>query len=228
MYLQAIKSEVRKLRRKGHTFREILESLPFLSKSTVSNWVKDIKLTSAQKKRILENQLKGRVGLMNYNKQKHQEATKRAQRVISEAKREIGKLTKRDLLIAGTALYWAEGSKRQKGAIDFANSNPKVIALMMRFFREICRVPENKLKCRLTLHPGISKREAKKFWSKVTNLSFTQFTKPYTKPPKSSMGKMHNILYHGTCQIRFGDIQVFHKIQGFIKALGEKGENKEL
>lgn len=137
MYEPAIKAKVRKLRReKGCTFNEILEKLPLLSKSTISNWVRDIELTPEQERRILEKQLRGRIKLMEYNKRKHQEAIKSARRIISKAKREIGKLSKRDLLIAGTALYWGEGSKRTKGAIDFGNSDPRAIALMMRFFEK--------------------------------------------------------------------------------------------
>lgn len=222
MYPRTVKLEVRKLRRKGYTFREILEKLPFLSKSTVSNWVRGIRLTPKQEKQILEKQLRGRVALMKYNKRRHREAVQSAQKIISEAKREIGKMTGRDLMIVGTALYWAEGSKKQIGAIDFANSDPKIIVLIMRFFREICKVPENRFKCRLTLHPGVNEEEAKMFWSKTANVPLIQFTKSYIKPPKSSTERMHNILYKGTCQVRFGDIRVFHKIRGFIKALAKE------
>ncbi len=160
------------------------------------------------------------MGLIEYNKQKHQEALRHAQEIISEAKRKIGKLSKRDLLVAGTALYWAEGYKRGKGTVDFGNSDPKIITLIMRFFRDICKVPEYQFRCAVTIHPGINEKDAIKFWSKVTNISSVQFTKTYIKPPKTSTGKMHNILYKGTLKVRFSDVKVFHKIQGFIVGLG--------
>lgn len=222
MYSQAIKSEVRKLRRKGYTFREILKKLPFLSKSTISEWVRDIQLTPAQEKRILQKQLKGRTGLMKYNKKKHQEAVENAQRIIAKAKREIDKITERDLMIAGAALYWAEGYKKGRNTIQFPNSDPKVITLMMRFFREICQIPESKFRCGLTLHPGLNKQEALNFWSSLTNIPLAQFYKVYTKPPKSSTRKMHNILYKGTLAIKIYDTNNLWKIKGFIAALSEK------
>ena len=227
MYPFEIRMRARGLRRKGYTFNEILEKLPFLSKSTVSDWVRGIELSPAQQERILKKQLRGRVELMRYNRERHQEAIKRAQKVISEAKEEINKLNERDLLIAGSALYWAEGTKRKGGLIEFTNSDPKMVSLMMKFFREVCKVSEGRFKCRLFLHPGVNKRKARQFWSKVTGVPPSQFTKPYVKPPKSSSGKMHNILYRGTCQIRVGDVQTFHKIQGFIKGLTveDKQEN---
>lgn len=83
-------------------------------------------------------------------------------------------------------------------------------------------VPENKFRCVVTIHPGINEKEAIKFWSKVTNISSTQFTKSCIKPPRTSTGKMHNILYRGTLKVRFGDVKLFHRIQGFIEALAGK------
>ena len=69
MYEPAIKAEVRRLRREGYTFKEIKEKFPFLSKSTISNWTKDILLTLDQQKRILDKILKGRLRFIKYNKQ---------------------------------------------------------------------------------------------------------------------------------------------------------------
>ena len=220
MYEPAIKEGVRKLRKEGYTYREILEKFPFLAKGTVSEWARDIILTSEQQERILQEWLKGRIKLIRYNKWRHLDSVKKAQKIISEAKREIGKLSKRDLLIAGTALYWAEGYKRGKGTVDFSNSDPKAIALIMRFFREICRVPEHQFRYVVTIHPGINEKDAIKFWSKVADISTAQFTKTYIKPPKTSTGKMHNILYKGSLKVRFSNVKLFHKIQGFIAGLG--------
>lgn len=219
MYEHIIKESVRQLRKKGYTFKEILEEFPFLAKSTVSGWVESITLTSEQEKRILQEQLKGRRKLMEYNKKKHQEAIKNAQRIISEARKRIGKINQRDLTIAGTALYWAEGYKKSKNVIDFVNSDPKMITLMMRFFREICKIKESKFRCKLVLHPRLNKKEALEFWSFITKVPLGQFLKVYTKPPKSSTGKMHNILYKGTLQIRICDTKNLWKIKGFITTL---------
>jgi len=199
-----------------------MERLPFLAKDTISGWMKDILLTPEQEKRILQKQLKGRVKLMEYNKRKHREAIKSAQKIISEAKKEIGKLSKRDLMIAGTALYWAEGYKRGKDQISFANSDPKIIILMMKFFREICQIKENKFRCKLTLHPGLNEKEILEFWSSITNVPISQFNKIYTKPPKSTTRKMHNILYQGTINIRVSDTKKFWRIKGLIETLSQK------
>jgi hypothetical protein len=221
MYEPAIKAEVRKLRREGYTFTEIKEKFPFLAKSTISNWTKDILLTPDQQKRILEKLLKDRLGFIEYNKQKHLNAIKKSQKIISEAKKEIGKLTKRDLKLVGTALYWAEGYKKGKSQIEFVNSDPKIIALMMRFFREILKAREEKFKLSLILHPGLNEKEAKEFWSSITGIPINQFNKSYIKVSKSSTGKMHNPLYKGTLKIRISDTEKLHRLKGFIEGLSE-------
>lgn len=41
-------------------------------------------------------------------------------------------------------LYLGEGAKSNKGMARLANSDPAVIQMMMRFFREVCNVPEKK------------------------------------------------------------------------------------
>lgn len=218
MYESAIKENVRRFRKKGYTFKEIREKLPFLAKGTVSDWTRGIILTSEQEKRILQKQLKGRVKLIEYNKNKHREAVKNAQKIISEARQEIGKIDKRDLLIAGTALYWAEGWTKSRNTIDIANSDPKLIVLMMRFFREILEIKESQFRGALTLHPGLDEKEALEFWSSLTKIPLNQFNKTYTKPPKSTTRKMHNILYKGTFKIRISDTNKLWKLKGFIRA----------
>src|SRR5438128_385559 len=57
-------------------------------------------------------------------------------RLLAEGALRIGELTSRDLLIAGAALYAGEGSKTD-GAVKFANSDPRMIWLFLRWFRSI-------------------------------------------------------------------------------------------
>jgi len=218
MYEPTIKEGVRKLRKEGYTFKEILQKFQFLAKSTVSEWTRDIILTPEHQERILQECLKGRIKFIKYNRWRHLDSIKRAQKIISEAKKEIGKFTKRDLLIAGVALYWAEGYTKSRNIVQITNSDPRIIELMMRFFREICQIKESQFRGALILHPGLNEKETLKFWSTLTEIPINQFNKTYIKPPKSSTGKMHNILYKGTLMIRIGDTKKLQRIKGFIEA----------
>lgn len=220
MHRPEIKSEVRRLRSdKGLTFKEIKEKFPYLCKSTISNWVHDISLNSEQEGRILEKQLKRRTEFVAYNQRKHEKALQDTERATLLAKKEIGELSRRELKIVGAALYWAEGYKKSNYVIEFANSDPKMISLIMRFFREILHIKEERFRCKMTLHPGISEDGCLKFWSGLTGVPTEQFNKTWIKPPKSRTGKMYNILYNGTLVVRISDVNKARQLKGYIEAL---------
>lgn len=223
MHELTIRSGVQNLRKHGYTFREIQKEFPFVSKSTISGWVRGIELSPGQKRRILEKELKGRIKLMSYNEQKHQNALRAAKHAIREAKASVGYMTKRDLLIAGSALYWAEGYTKSRNVIEMANSSPKIVAVMVQFLRKILKIPSGKFRCGLILHPNLNEASAKKFWASLTRIPLSQFNKTYTKPPKSSTGKMHNILYLGTVKIRVSDTKKLHELKGYLEALATMG-----
>src|SRR3990167_1756493 len=103
------------------------------------------------------------------------------------------------LRIAGVMLYWAEGSNALTAdKVDFVNSNPEMIMLFMQFLRKICRIDETKLRVLLYCYANQNKEYLKDFWSSVTNIPITKFTKPYVredyKPEKE--GRMKYGLIH--------------------------------
>ena len=123
----------------------------------------------------------------------------------------------KQLKTAGIMLYWAEGNKASKRnfAIDFSNSDPKMITLFLKFLREICGVDEKRLRVLLYCYVNQDVKNIKKYWQKITEIPLTQFTKPYIRkdfrPEKS--GKMK----HGLAHIRYSDKKLFLKIQDWIK-----------
>ena len=94
MYEPAIKIQVRNLRtNKGLTFKEIKNKFPYLSKGTISDWVRGIKLKPEHEKRILEKQLKRRIEFQLYNKKKHEISVRETKQAIARARKEIGELS---------------------------------------------------------------------------------------------------------------------------------------
>ena len=59
---------------------------------------------------------------------KKAERKQRMSRFCEIGLRKIGQLTKRELLLVGASLYWAEGNKKQRVAV-FANSDPDMIKI---------------------------------------------------------------------------------------------------
>jgi hypothetical protein len=107
-------------------------------------------------------------------------------RLNVEGAERIGTLADRDLLIAGAALYAGEGSKRD-GAVRFTNSDPRMIALFLRWFRSCFAVDESRLRLRLYLHEGLDLAEANEFWADLTAIPIAQFSRPYRATPDASI-----------------------------------------
>ena len=159
--------------------------------------------------------------LTEYNRLKHEEAVSRKSDIFDMASTDIGSLSKRDLKIIGTALYWAEGYKTARARdVEIVNSDPAMIKLMMRWFREICGVGEEKFKIRLQIHDVSNIEEGIKFWSLNTGVPLSQFTKSYVKTSPSSKRKSGNRHPYGVCHIRIADTDLLMKIKGWVKGLG--------
>lgn len=116
-------------------------------------------------------------------------------------------------------MYWAEGNKKF-GSVQFSNSDPAMINIMMRWFREFCSVPENKFRIGLIIHSLHTKEDCRKFWQEITSVPLTQFHKPYVKPAIFSNKK--NKLYVGTCKIVIHNRDLLSRIIGWRKGVTEK------
>ena len=89
-------------------------------------------------------------------------------------------LNQERLKLAGLILYWGEGYKTTKShGIDFANSDPEMIAIFVKFLRTIYGVDENRFRVLLYCYANQNITSLIKFWSKLTGISEKQFSKPY-------------------------------------------------
>jgi hypothetical protein len=90
-----------------------------------------------------------------------------------------------------------------------------MIMLMMRFFREICKSDESKLRGCIHIHEHLDVTTAEKYWQQVTGISKDRFYKTYNKPNKSSKGTRNSLPY-GVCDVYVHDSRLFWKIKGWI------------
>lgn len=182
------------LRKQGKSYSEIQTHIS-VNKSTLSSWLHDMPLTKARLYELQQNQ---RV----IEKIRATKSRKRAARladVRGRVSREIGKLTSRELLIAGLFIYWAEGGKTQKYAISLSNTDPS----MIRFFitwTACLGIPKEKLVVRLHLYSDMNVEKEIRYWMRATQLPKRQFRNPYIKPSKFS-SVTYKTFGHGTCNI---------------------------
>ncbi len=214
------KEQIQALRRQGLSYGEIRARLSFkVSKGTVSRWCKDIELTLEQLNRL--DQLRTGVSYRNRllgSKATQQRRAVEVRLIRAEARQGIPRLTKKELWLAGLMLYWAEGGK--KSDVCFSNSDPNAVRLIMRWFREICQVPDGKFKMYLNIHSGQDDSAIKMFWSRITAIPVYQFGKSYVK--KEGTGHRKNILYNGTIKVSICNRDLFHKIHGWIDGITEQ------
>ena len=117
------------------------------------------------------------------------------------------------LKIAGIMLYWAEGTLRGN-TVDFANSNPKMITVFLRFLRNICGVSEERLRIYLYAYSYQDIKTLKLYWHKVTKIPLTQFTKPYIRIGNQNLSGRK--LLYGLVHIRYNDKQLLNLIKNWI------------
>ena len=210
------------LRKKGNSIGEIAEQIG-VSKSVVSLWCRDIALTKQQidilHGKMMSGSYKGRMIYLEKVRSKRKEESLR---LLEEGIREVGKLSKRDLFIGGVALYWAEGTKSlNKEQAAFSNSNPKMICLMMRWFEKIFNVSRDRFVIQIRINKIHQSRvgEVQRYWSSITGLPQSQFTKTILINTISRKVYSNNDHY-GTVRlsIRKGT-QIVRKIIGFIDGL---------
>ena len=134
------RESARALRKKGKSINQIVKETGS-SKASVSVWVRDIVLTESQKNKLSQRGRSVRsVEKRRINRLFNENA--RRQVIVDRASRDIDNISLKELKIVGAILYWAEGGKTKRGLVRVANSDPNVIKVMMRFFREVCSIKE--------------------------------------------------------------------------------------
>ena len=77
----------------------------------------------------------------------------------------------------GLGLYWGEGSKRGKGGMRLANTDPLLIRMFIEFLNTFFAVKKEKSKFGLQIFGDISPDISRGFWMKELGLAEDQFYK---------------------------------------------------
>lgn len=210
------KIEARNLRKEGWSIKQIGKSLG-VAKASVSIWVRDIQLSPEQLQKLSERG-QNREIIEKRRKTRLERENFRRQLIINKAESGISTVSERELFLFGIALYWAEGSKTKRGVVELSNADPELIRVGIRFFREICKVPPEKFRCHVYLHPHLNSKKAEQYWSSVSGIPKKQFYKTSMQQSRASKNK-HDSLPYGTCAISICDTELFLKIKGWTKGV---------
>ncbi|HYK08706.1 MAG TPA: hypothetical protein VEW42_04380 [Candidatus Eisenbacteria bacterium] len=221
-YSGKIKDQVRDFREMGLSLGQIYEKT-HIPKTTIRLWIKYIVLSKKQRDKLQQNTMmalqKGRV-----RAQRLHTDTQRIAEIgfHNSAKEQTSKLSKKELFIAGVALYWGEGFKnKHEHRLGFCNSDPEMITFYIKWLKEIFHIKEEDLVLRLTLNESYENRaeEIQQYWIDILKVSPEQFTKPfYQHVAWKRQYKTDN--YHGVLRIHVKNSkESLWEVRGWIEGL---------
>jgi len=216
------------LRRSGATYQAIRGRFG-IAKSTVWRWLKAEGLVDGQSQQYTERRLLAQKKAAETVRRIRVERTAK---ILAQARAEVGALSRRDLWLIGTGLYWAEGAKQKdrNGAVSeqvvFSNTDPRMHRLFVRFLKQCCGIEESALTFRVYLHETAEAGKARTYWSEqlgIKRIEIAPITWKRHKPTvfRSNIGER----YHGLLRIVVrGSTDLNRRIAGWIEGLCTDGE----
>lgn len=209
-YAQALK-----MRKRGLPYSTIKEKLG-VSKSTLSYWLRDFPLS---RERINSLRAMSPRRIERFRNTMEKKRALRLSEVRKKVADNIGKLSKRELFLAGLFLYWGEGGKTKRYSITLANTDSNMIRFYLKWL-EIMEIPPTKIKVRLHLYTDMDIEKETRFWIRETGIPKRNFQKPHLK---KTLYKevIQRGFGHGTCNIIVDGRDISEYVLESLRVLGE-------
>ncbi|MEU2735768.1 hypothetical protein ABZ656_10070 [Streptomyces sp. NPDC007095] len=173
-----LRDRARELRGQGWTYNEIQAELG-CSKSSVSLWVRD--LPHPEPRCTPEEQrarMNAGLARLRAEQERVREETKRA------AAAAIGKLTDREVFLAGVGLHWAEGAKDEpysrREQVLLVNSDPGMISVFLAWL-DLLQAERERLRFRVMIHESADVSAAERYWADHVGADDSSFNKSTLK-----------------------------------------------
>lgn len=211
------------LRQSGLSYSEILKNVP-VAKSTLSLWLRSVNLSKRQVQRLTQKKLASakRGGL-----KKKEQRLLLTKKITDLACSEIKEIKNSELLLMGAMLYWAEGSKEKDykpgTGIRFSNSDPLIIKIMLKWFRECLDIEDSRIKFNIYIHQNYINelKRVREYWADITGFPIDEFGKIYFK--KHSIKTVRKNIgngYNGQIIIRIANSSnTYRRILGWIDGI---------
>ncbi len=209
-----LKNKAIYLRKQGASYSQIKNKLG-VSKSTLSGWLYDMPLSVSRIKELRDN---SPIRIEKYRNTMRAKKEKRLMGAYKLMSNKIGKMTKREIFLAGLFLYWSEGTKRTSSVIEMTNTNPYMLKFFVEWFKQLDVNPE-KIKVRLHLYEDMNIKKQTEYWSRTLSIPIKNFRNPYIKNSKLSSINYKSGYGQGTCSLIVGDADLFNKVIMGIKYL---------
>jgi len=200
------------LRQGGMAITKICKQLN-VSKSTVSLWVRDVKLTEQQ-----EIFLKNKSNFnREYNDGVKADALSRRQDYQTQGRL---KAKEHNLIhTQGCMLYWAEGGKGRTSVI-FTNSDANMLCFFLKFLRECYNVKNNDIAISINCYTnnGLSVEEIENYWIDLLELTKENLNKTiHDNRQHRNTGQKQGKHPYGICRLAIHKVEILQSIFGAIQ-----------
>lgn len=184
--------EAQNLYKRGYTVADISRKLG-KSSSSVSRWCRK---TLRVDRGGTSSQDKKRLHWLNFDKI------------------DVGCLSVENCRLLVSLLYWCEGAKYpSSGELAFTSSDEVMQICFVKLLRRAYpdKIVEEKFRVVLQIPESLNPEETCSYWSKILNISLSQFYKPYIT---KTQGNRFRESYKGTCGLRYHDYRILLRIMG--------------
>ena len=193
------------LRATGRTLADIAAELG-VAKSSVGLWVRDVEFVPSPR----------RTGSRRRDSALQRRKKAEIDALLAEGRSRIARLTDREFLAAGVALYAGEGSKGDRKVV-FANTDSRMVAFFCAWLRRFFPIDEDRLRVRIYLHEGLDLDAAEEHWSQVTKVPRSQFRTPYRAIRHPTIRSAKHAF--GCAYVTYSCSRTHRSIMGLVSAL---------
>lgn len=109
--------------------------------------------------------------------------------------------------------------------VGFTNTDPCMIKIMMRFFREVLNIPDDKFRIIVRINSKGNVNSAERYWSRITKVPRVNFRKPEIFSLKKNSRSIDKYPY-GMCRIAAYDSLLRRKMLALIEEFSNRFDKK--
>lgn len=223
-----LKSEAIRLREKGFSIRRIEKNLG-IPRSTLSGWLKEVKITQKQKNSLLQDWkdglTKARQKAIIWHNTKKEERIKEAKKAATETLNGIDTENTNIIELALAFLYLGEGTKKSPQTA-LGSSNPNILKFFLSAIQKIYGLDVKELRYELYLRADQKPDEIKAFWSKALRVPTDSFK--WINIDKRTKGIKTYPDYKGVCSIQCGHVAIQRKLLNLANLFSQKITEKNM
>lgn len=198
-YHENVVNKVRGARSHGLSVNQ-LEQKFNIPGTTISRWVRDIRLTNPHSKKAEEKIV--------------------SNKAVYKSLSQKFPLNPESAKLLASLLYWCEGAKYPStGYVAFANSDWRLLKTFLELLRLGFNIQDDRLRAHLQIHSTQDYQKQLSFWSQLLKIPSTQFYKPTVTHPTHSMKRRD---YKGTCTVKYYNVELLLQMTGMYETFAEK------